>query len=326
MPQLPRYEYTGPVDCRVPPNRAALKGKSVIITGGANGMGEATARAFAAEGAFVTIADFDETRGTLVAQELNPKSWCSNAQFVKCNITSWDDQVEMFEAAIANSPHKSCDIVIANAGISRASGDDLWPLDDPNAPPVKPELNIVNVNLIGTMYTWKLAIHYFRKQPDTEDRDRCFIITGSMVAWIDSPANWQYTSSKYGLRGLMRTARRNSHEQGIRINYVAPCYIKSAIRSANYEAELIAKGVEFAPQEDVALCMMRLATDRSINGHSLMITPKSVASEGFMDFGLDDHTEDGYLKRTQDVQLQIIEDQWVPGWSKGRTAEGATKS
>lgn len=35
----------------------------------------------------------------------------------------------MFEAAVKNSPHKSCDIVIANAGISRASGDDLWPLD-----------------------------------------------------------------------------------------------------------------------------------------------------------------------------------------------------
>jgi hypothetical protein len=39
----------------------------------------------------------------------------------------------------------------------------------------------------GTMYTWKLAVHYFRKQPDTDARDRCFIITGSMVAWIDSP-------------------------------------------------------------------------------------------------------------------------------------------
>ncbi|KAJ5497400.1 hypothetical protein N7463_009387 [Penicillium fimorum] len=320
MPQLPRYEYTGPVDCTIPPNRAVLKGKSVIITGGANGMGEATVRAFAAEGAFVTIADLDEVRGQELAKELSP-----NAQFVKCNITSWDDQVQMYEAAIANSPHNSCDIVIANAGISRASGDDLWPLDDVNEPPVKPELNIVNVNLIGTMYTWKLAIHYFRKQPDTEDRDRCFIITGSMVSWIDSPANWQYTSSKYGLRGLMRTARRNSHEQGIRINYVAPCYIKSAIRSAAYEAELMAKGVEFAPPEDVAMCMMKLATDRTINGHSLMITPKSVSKEGFKDVGMEDHIEDGYFKRTQKAQLSIIEDQWVPGWSKGRTAEGAAK-
>jgi NAD(P)-dependent dehydrogenase (short-subunit alcohol dehydrogenase family) len=114
----------------------------------------------------------------------------------------------MFEAAITHSPHMSCDIVIANAGISRASGDDLWPLDgmehpqlksemnleliyltDPDAAPVQPKLNIVNVNLIGTMYTWKLAVHYFRKQPDTEDRDRCFIMTGSMTAWIDSPVH-----------------------------------------------------------------------------------------------------------------------------------------
>ncbi|KAJ5261439.1 hypothetical protein N7478_012034 [Penicillium angulare] len=321
MPRLPRYEYTGPVDCSIPPDREVLKGKSVIITGGANGMGLETARAFATEGAFVTIADLDDVQGKKAVEELGP-----NTQFVKCNISLWEDQVTVFEAAIENSPCRSCDIVIANAGISRASGDDLWPLDDPNAPPVKPQLNIVNVNLVGTMYTWKLAVHYFRKQPDTEDRDRCFIINGSLVAWIDSPANWQYTSSKYGLRGLMRTARRNTHEQGIRINYVAPCYIKSAIRSAAYEAELISKGVEFAPPEDVATCMMRLATDRTINGHSLVITPRSVAKEGFMDVNMDDHVEEGFFKRNQETQLRIIEDKWEPGWSKGRSAEGAKKA
>jgi len=53
-----------------------------------------------------------------------------------------------------------------------------------------------------------------------------------------------------------------------------------------------------------------------------MITPKSVAEEGFKDVGMDDHIEAGYFKRTQEVQLSIIEDQWVPGWSKGRAAEG----
>jgi hypothetical protein len=57
-----------------------------------------------------------------------------------------------------------------------------------------------------------------------------------------------------------------------------------------------------------------------------MITPRSVAKEGFMDVGNDDHTEEGYFKYTQEVQLRIIEDQWVPGWSKGRTSEGAKKS
>ncbi|KAL4799239.1 hypothetical protein BDV19DRAFT_355487 [Aspergillus venezuelensis] len=323
MPTLAPYEYTGPVDCTIPPDPSKLKGKSVIITGGANGMGETTARKFAEAGAYVTIADTNVERGEEVARDLAP-----NAQFIPCNITSWDEQVSVFEAAIANSPSKSCDIVIANAGISRASGDDLWPLDDINKPPVKPALKIVDVNLIGTLYTWKLAIHYFRKQPDTKERDRCFIITGSMVAWVDSPANWQYTTTKYALRGLMRTARRSSWEQGIRICYVAPCYIRSAIRSPAYEAELMAKGVEFAPQEDVAMCFMRIAADRSINGHSLMITPRSVAKEGFKDVGMDDFDgseEGGYFKRTQEVQLRIIEDKWVEGWSKGRTAEGGLK-
>ncbi|KAL4951356.1 hypothetical protein BDW69DRAFT_201507 [Aspergillus filifer] len=324
MPTLPPYEYTGPVDCTIPADPSKLKGKSVIITGGANGMGETTARKFAEAGAYVTIADTNVERGEDVARDLAP-----NAQFIPCNITSWDDQVSVFQAAISNSPHKSCDIVIANAGISRASGDDLWPLDDINAPPVKPALKIVDVNLIGTLYTWKLATHYFRKQPDTEDRDRCFIITGSMVAWVDSPANWQYTCTKYALRGLMRTARRSSWEQGIRICYVAPCYIKSAIRSPAYEAELISKGVEFASQGDVAKCFMRIATDRTINGHSLMITPRSVAKEGFKGVGMDDFDgseENGYFKRTQEVQLKIIEDRWLEGWSKGRTAEGGLKS
>jgi hypothetical protein len=97
-----------------------------------------------------------------------------------------------------------CDNVIANAEISLASGDDLWPrmvrlilfsfeiifLTWRNIfklSPVKPERNTVNVNLFGTMYAWKLAVHYSRKQPDDEDRDRCYIITGGMVSWIDSP-------------------------------------------------------------------------------------------------------------------------------------------
>jgi NAD(P)-dependent dehydrogenase (short-subunit alcohol dehydrogenase family) len=165
---------------------------------------------------------------------------------------------------------------------------------------VKPDLKIVRVNLDGSLYTWKLAVHYFRKQPDTEDRDRCFIITGSMVAYIDSPVsdilpvafhpvgsdslthsvslyccwwltrvsqgNWEYTATKYALRGFMKTARRNSHEQAIRISYVAPCWIRSAIRTAEYEKWLVDRGIEFGEQKDVASCMMRIACDKSITG------------------------------------------------------------
>ncbi len=66
--------------------------------------------------------------------------------------------------------------------------------EDCNGPPVKPALMIAQVNILGTMYTWKLAAHYFRKQPDDEERDRSFIITGSMGSYTDSPVNFNFSS------------------------------------------------------------------------------------------------------------------------------------
>ena len=128
----------------------------------------------------------------------------------------------------------------------------------------------------------------------------------------------------------MRTARWSSTEQGIRVNYVAPCYIKSAIRTAETEKRLRDKGVEFGYPEDVATCMMRIATDKTINGksasrrwvwrcdssnlgHSLTIVPRSEVKEGYMDAQQDDYTEDEYFMRMQDIQLRVIEDKW-DGW------------
>ncbi|KAG4277737.1 hypothetical protein FPRO04_06980 [Fusarium proliferatum] len=290
-----RYAYNGPIDHTIAPQLENIRGKSVIITGGANGMGEAFVRDFVAAGAWVTFADVNEERGKIVEAELNADG--QKCVFVKCDIRDWDQQKAMFETAKSQSPSNSVDVVIANAGISRSSGDSLWNLDDPNGEPTKPDLNIVRVNIDGTFYTWKLAVHYFRKQPVSEERDRCFIITGSMVAWIDSPGNWEYTGTKYALRGFMRTVRRSSHEQAIRINYVAPCWIKSAIRTAEYEKWLVDRGVEF--------------------GRSLMITPRSIAKEGFVDIDREDYKdtpEDEYLKKVQASQLVIIEDKWLDSY------------
>ncbi|KAF3032649.1 hypothetical protein E8E12_002683 [Didymella heteroderae] len=308
---IDKYNYKGPIDHTVPVDTSKLAGKTVIITGGANGMGETCVRHFAAAGANVTIADVNK-RGFDLVDELNKEHGSERTVFVEVDIRDWDQQKKMFDTTL--NKFGAIDIVIANAGISRSSGDSLWNLDDPSGEPVKPDLRIVDVNLKGSFYTWKLAVHYWRKQKESEERDRCFIITGSMVGWIDSPGNWEYTSTKYALHGFMRTARRNSWEQGIRINYVAPCWIRSAIRTKEYETWLEEHGIDFGEQEDVASCMMRIASDKSVNGRSLMITPRSVAKEGYMDIDKDDYSENdghgGYLKRTQDTQLVIIEDKW----------------
>lgn len=128
MPQLPCYSYTGPVDHTVPVDKLKLKGKSVVITGGANGMGEEFVRQFASAGCFVTFGDVDEDRGRQIETELNAGG-DPRVLFSRCDIRKWSDQVQMFEAAITQSPSNTCDVVIANAGIGRSSGDSLWQLD-----------------------------------------------------------------------------------------------------------------------------------------------------------------------------------------------------
>lgn len=148
-------------------------------------MGEQAVRDFVTAGSFVTFCDMN-LRGRDVEKELGSDRCCC---FVECDIRDWDAQVRTFEAAKAKSPHNSVDIVIANAGISRVGVDSLWKLDDPSGPPTQPDLKIFETNSRGTLYTFKLAVHYFRQQPDSDDRDRCFMMTGSLNAWIDSPVS-----------------------------------------------------------------------------------------------------------------------------------------
>lgn len=75
----------------------------------------------------------------------------------------------------------------------------------------------------GTFYTWKLAVHYFRKQPDTDDRDRCFIMTGSMVAYIDSPVNIpSATSLIYSFLQVIPQLIMGSGKLGIHSDQVWP--------------------------------------------------------------------------------------------------------
>jgi hypothetical protein len=136
MPQLAKYSYTGPVDHTVVPDKSKMKGKSVIVTGGANGIGEACVRAFVAAGAFVTFGDLSE-RGKEIEKELNADG--DRVAFVKCDIRSWDEQKTLFETAVSKSPNHSVDVVLANAGISRSSGDSLWNLDGTSFCPIVPK-------------------------------------------------------------------------------------------------------------------------------------------------------------------------------------------
>ncbi|KAL2674293.1 hypothetical protein Neosp_012744 [[Neocosmospora] mangrovei] len=274
---IPEYKDTGVVKVPAQVNLESLRGKSVVITGGGSGLGKAYADAFCRAGAFVTIADYDEVKGKAAAAELSP-----NAQFVRCDVRNWDDQVAVFEAAASSSPSKSVDIVIANAGIVGA--DDLFTLQDPASPPVKPALRIIEINLLGTAYTAKLALHYFRRQPEELSRDRCLIIKGSIAAYADQPGSPQYNMSKWGARGLFRNLRRTAWREGIR-----------------------SKSVNFATVSDCVQAMLYIASNRDVNGRAFGIVPRQEAPEGYVDLGHDDYQDGDFLKDWEAIVLETAE-------------------
>lgn len=98
-------------------------------------------------------------------------------------MTDWNDQVKLFTEAAAFSPTSNIHYVVPNAGI--AIEDDVFAFE-PEAPK-KPALAPITVNLVGVLYTIKLALHYFMKHngtsPSPKQEDTCLILMGSGAAF-----------------------------------------------------------------------------------------------------------------------------------------------
>lgn len=112
---MPVPEYTGEYTLKLGEgfDVARITGKSVVITGGASGIGKEIVKAFISAGAsFVTIGDLQES-GQQLADELGDR-----VAFVKTDVTKWADQVNLFQTALTRSPSHLIDTVISNAGIS----------------------------------------------------------------------------------------------------------------------------------------------------------------------------------------------------------------
>jgi NAD(P)-dependent dehydrogenase (short-subunit alcohol dehydrogenase family) len=196
----------------------SLQGKSVVITGAASGIGEACMRSFVSAGAFVTFGDLAEDRAQALVSELGQ----DKVAFVKCDTRVWEDQASLFKAASERSPSRGIDIVLANAGISGWDPVFNDQSDPTTGEPVKPDLTILETNLVGVMYTTKLALHYFSRQPEGQDRDRCLLITSSVAGYADHNGAPQYAAAKFGVRGMMRSLRQVLPKQKARVNIISP--------------------------------------------------------------------------------------------------------
>ena len=183
-----------------------LAGKVALVTGAARGIGAATARRFIEEGAKVVLADRRTDEGEALANELNALR-SDAARFVELDISSQD----AWSSAVADATKAfgGLDILVNNAGMIRVK-----PLEETDLEMFQ---KVLNTNLVGPFLGIKAVM-----QGMTE-RGGGSIINFSSVQGLEGRENMSaYASSKFGVRGLTKTAAIELGPKGIRVNVVVP--------------------------------------------------------------------------------------------------------
>lgn len=197
-----------------------LVGQTAIVTGGASGLGQATAQALAAAGARIAIFDLNKDAAEKTARELD------GAAFV-CDVSSADSAERALSEASAKlgAPR----ILVNCAGIvqaSRAIGR-----DGPLA--LEAFARVVNVNLVGTFNMIRLTAAAIQKLDPLEEGERGVIINTASVAAFDGQIGQAaYAASKGGVYGLTLPLAREFAQTGIRVVTIAPGLFKTPMMAA----------------------------------------------------------------------------------------------
>lgn len=248
-----------------------LARKRAIVTGAANGIGEAICRALASEGVRVAVADLDEAGAHKLANAID-----TGAQGFKIDVRD-RASVEACFAAIEKA-FGGYDILCANAGVSSMKlvvdlTDEDWDFN-------------FDVNARGVFLTNQLAVRHFI----ATDNKGVIVNTASLAAKWGAPWLAHYSASKFAVMGFTQALAREAAGVGIRVNCVCPGFVKTSMqgREVAWEAKLrgmtenaiIADYIAQTPlgrleePEDVAKSVLFLASDLSgfITGESLNVT------------------------------------------------------
>jgi NAD(P)-dependent dehydrogenase (short-subunit alcohol dehydrogenase family) len=188
-----------------------IQGAGAIVTGGASGLGEATARLLAKRGAKVTLLDFNIERAKQVAAELGGHAF-------QCDVTSDEGTSAAIREAVERSGNLR--ICVSCAGIDMAGR--IVGRDGPM--PLATFRRVVEVNLVGTFNVMRLAAAEMMKlAPLDETGERGIVINTSSVAAFEGQIGQSpYTASKAGIAGLTLQAAREFARFGIRVVTIAP--------------------------------------------------------------------------------------------------------
>ena len=232
-----------------------LSGRVAIVTGAARGIGAATARLFAAEGAKVVVADRRDDLGEEVVAAINADA-AGTARYVTLDVTDESAWAHAIEETLGWAG--GVDVLVNNAGIIRVA-----PIVDCDLETFR---KVLDTNLIGAFLGMRAVIAPMRARG------------GGSIVNFSSPQGIEgrhgmpaYTASKFAVRGLTRTAAIELGEYRIRVNTVVPGPTRTAMTErkgwddADYDAAygLYPLGRMAAPEEIAAVCLFLASDDAS---------------------------------------------------------------
>ena len=188
-----------------------FEGQTALVTGGAQGIGAATAERLASEGAHVVVADYDEAGANETAERIGGRA-------VRCDVTSRED----VEAAVAAAVESGrLDILVTCAGIIRDNllhkmTDDDWE-------------SVISTHLRGTFLAARAA-----QGPMVEQKSGSMVLISSVSA-LGNRGQANYSAAKAGIQGLAKTLSLELGRFGIRANCVAPGFIVTAMTAQTAE-------------------------------------------------------------------------------------------
>lgn len=251
--------------------RGRFEGKIVLVTGGASGIGRATALAFATEGGALAIADLN-ANGAQDTVDLI-RSQGGQAQAFPADLTRSDDVRSMMHAVLETFGRLDC--AVNNAGIGGRGGawdssaEDIWD-------------RVIAVNLKGVWLSMQAELAQMSVQG-------AGVIVNNASIWglVGNGKNAAYTASKHGVVGLTKSAAIEYAPTGIRVNAVCPAFVHTPMTGPLFQGEPLRLQAEIARHprgrlgtaEEVAEAILWLCSESAsyINGHALAVDGGFVA-------------------------------------------------
>jgi len=239
---------------------ANLNGKVAIVTGGASGIGFATAKAFLDKGAKVVIADYNEAAGKVVEQEL--KESYENVLFVTTNVAEEQSVERLVRTAV--DTFGQLDVIFNNAGIGVQT-----PTHELTAEEYK---RVIAVNQDGVFYGVKYALREMLKTGGG-----AIINTSSILGSVGEPTSIPYAASKGAVNQITKSVAIEYGDRNIRVNAVAPGFIESGMVSkealGDFYDGLVAKHPigRLGNPEEIAHAVVFLAENDFVTGTTIFV-------------------------------------------------------